>query len=279
MANAGQLVVTLTADQAAFVNGMDKASSTVEQFSQKTAATGQHVEKFNSHILTSRAVVGSFAGAVGTSSSELTHLLHGFLEGGPIIGVAVLAMIAFKTALDFSNEAAKAHAKAIEEANRKQKEFGDSIKRTNELLFGSKGDNKSIKEFEEEIKETEKKLGELDAKRREMDSSGRPYDDTGKLKFSRADAEQETRYRELIAADKKVVERLQKGEKLPGDFKGGESIQHTTAVSATNLGVFKVEHDAAQITLLQQIAANTAKIGGTTPQNPASNFAPPSGAI
>ena len=112
MASAGDLVVTLTADQAEFTTGMQKASETVNTFGDTANKTTGHMGKFNAHMLTSRHALGTFAMATGTALGPLSHLIHGFMLAPGPIGAVIAGILLFKEVLNDQSEAAKKAAEA-----------------------------------------------------------------------------------------------------------------------------------------------------------------------
>ena len=115
MASAGDLVVTLTADQAEFTSGMQKASRTVNDFGEVGSKATGHIAKFNIHMLASRSAITTFAAATNQSVGPLSHLVHAFMMAPGAIGAAIAGFLLFREAMNAAAEQEKRTAEIFAE--------------------------------------------------------------------------------------------------------------------------------------------------------------------
>ena len=266
--NVGNVEVTLTANQAQFIAGIKEAVSHVEGFGGSVTRSQGHVQKFSAHMLTTRAAVGTFASVIGESSGALMHFVHGFMIGGPIIGSAVAAILLFKESMASLTEETKKNSDEM------QKRL-DIIKHMKELEGKSIPETSTQKKLDEERKELANQRNELQQRLRGGKFEFEQFSDvffhpikwfTGSAMKERRE-EAEVKYKkltqELVVNTELSKQEAERPGSLPGDRNQGVSAvnHHIKAVAAGELGIFKLEHSAADpsIQYLQQIAKNTAK--------------------
>lgn len=258
MGNAGTLRATLTANTAQFDAAMKKSSGEVEKFGTAANHSKEHAAGFNAHMLGSRAAISTFANVVGVSSSSLMHFAHAFEFGGIAIGGIIATILILKDVMEANAEAAKKEADQL-------REIYELTKKINELKGIKSAETDPEKKRREEIE----KLGsDIISQRQvtaEAQGSWRRNSNIASIKED-ADADAREQERKLKFMESNLGELRDK--KLPFERQaiagGGGSA--TAQSIGERAGVFAIEHGQNQITLLQQIANNTAKAaGGDTP--------------
>lgn len=254
MANAGNLNVTLTSNQATFTATMQGAAGSVNKLTETVNGSKTHFEKFNSHMFVSRHAIGTFAAISDSAVGPLSHLVHAFMLFPGVAGLAAGAMLLIKETFDHVSEStAKASEKIKEhyEVLRKIREFADE-KRTTPL--------------DEHIRTLEKHMADIHQQQEEMSSRwGRLKTAATSIIFPHEIEDAKARWQQLTREQKEnqanmdlLKKKLDRGE--TGEKEGGAVIAGNMG-EVGQLGVFLAEHDigAQQVQLLSQIAQNTAK--------------------
>ena len=254
MPSAGNLVVTLTTDQAKFVSGMAEARGSVDKLGQGLNGSQEHFKKFNMHSLASRHAIGTFAAATGTAVGPLSLLVHAFMLAPGPIGLALAGILAFKEALGLASEEAR---KAAEQTNK----FSEDIKRALEI---GKPEN-PFKNIEDVLHVIGTDIGKTteQAKYLQDQLSGKT------LMIWSAESTQKELDR-ILSEKSKLMEVWKVADAARKTGKGSESEKAAGAVQAVSAGqfeVFRAEHSAAAAldriaAAAEQTATNTQAIAG-----------------